>query len=86
VIEQPPCYVVNNAYAVARMFLQITADLARLAKGNEVELLELCAVSDLHLLVKSMLVTHDFDPIGAKLVVELKMSTIWVLSTFSDAH
>lgn len=78
--------MVNNADAVARMFLQVTADLACLDKGNEVELLELCAVSDLHLLVNSTLLTDDFDPIGAKLVVELKMSTAWVLSTFSDAH
>lgn len=78
--------MVDNADAVARMFLQIIADLARLDKGNEIELLELCAVSDLHLLVNCTLYTDDLDPIGAKLVVELKVSTTWVLSTFSDAH
>lgn len=68
--------MVNNVDAVAGTFFQITADLACLDKGNEVELLELCAVSDLHLFVNSLLVTVDFNPTGAKLVLELKMSSL----------
>jgi hypothetical protein len=86
VIEQPPCYVVSNADTVAGMFLQITARLARLGKANQVELLELCAVSDLHLLMHHLLVTDGFAPMGAKLVLEFKMSTVWLLSSFADAH
>jgi hypothetical protein len=71
-IEQPSCYVVNNIDTVARMFLQIAADLARLDKGNEVELLELCAVTDLNVLLNFLLVTDNFAPMDAKLVSNSK--------------
>jgi len=71
---------------VAGMFLQITAGLARLGKANQVELLELCAVSDLHLLMHYLLVTNDFAPMGGKLMLEFKMLTVWLLGSFSVAH